>query len=317
MITTVEIADHDYAGGSDRHVELETSTVVAPSGEFIVRKRPGPPSGLRLVLLHGIGSTWRSWERVIPFLADDVEVTVFDLPGFGRSPRPAEGMGADHAATDINAILSELCTSDLRSGLEPRPTVLVGHSLGTLAALHVGLQRPDNVVGLIVVSGAVLSLLDLLRHPARSLVTEPLRLLKAALPVVASGLPLPDFVRRPLARNQFYQRLAMDQAVARPELLDDEVKAQSLERLHHRNVYPATANAFGYDYRATFGRLAIPVSFINGTEDQLSEPADVERLAAICGSDTITWLERVGHWPNLETPDLLARAVDRHAAAFL
>src|ERR1035438_7756992 len=46
-----------------------------------VRRGKGRP----LLLLHGIGGSWRSWSPVLDDLADEREVIAVDLPGFGAS----------------------------------------------------------------------------------------------------------------------------------------------------------------------------------------------------------------------------------------
>jgi pimeloyl-ACP methyl ester carboxylesterase len=48
-------------------------------------------AGEPLVLLHGIGSSRRAWDPVIPALAERFDVVAVDLPGFGDSePLPPE-----------------------------------------------------------------------------------------------------------------------------------------------------------------------------------------------------------------------------------
>ncbi|OZC01177.1 alpha/beta fold hydrolase, partial [Rubricoccus marinus] len=51
-----------------------------------VRKGTGPP----LLLVHGLGGTWRSWETVLDALAAERDVIAPDLPGFGETP-PLDG----------------------------------------------------------------------------------------------------------------------------------------------------------------------------------------------------------------------------------
>jgi pimeloyl-ACP methyl ester carboxylesterase len=41
----------------------------------------GPP----LVLLHGLGLSWRSWRPILPALEQRHDVIALDLPGFGDS----------------------------------------------------------------------------------------------------------------------------------------------------------------------------------------------------------------------------------------
>ena len=43
-------------------------------------------SGEPLVLIHGIGHTWRGWKPMLPLLEPRFDVLAVDLPGFGHSP---------------------------------------------------------------------------------------------------------------------------------------------------------------------------------------------------------------------------------------
>ncbi|MEJ7703194.1 MAG: alpha/beta fold hydrolase [Geodermatophilaceae bacterium] len=43
-------------------------------------------SGRSLVLVHGLGSSLRNWDRIVPALAEQREVIAVDLPGFGETP---------------------------------------------------------------------------------------------------------------------------------------------------------------------------------------------------------------------------------------
>ena len=45
-------------------------------------RRCGEP----LVLVHGIGHTWRGWKPMLPLLERNFDVLAPDLPGFGHSP---------------------------------------------------------------------------------------------------------------------------------------------------------------------------------------------------------------------------------------
>ena len=43
-------------------------------------------AGEPLVLVHGIGHTWRGWRPMLPALERHFDVLAVDLPGFGHSP---------------------------------------------------------------------------------------------------------------------------------------------------------------------------------------------------------------------------------------
>ena len=66
---------------------------VTAEGFLVCTRATGPSPGAPLVLLHGIGSSRRAWDPVIPALAGHFDVIAVNLPGFGDSgPLPPEVM---------------------------------------------------------------------------------------------------------------------------------------------------------------------------------------------------------------------------------
>src|SRR5215216_3270566 len=58
-------------------------------------------SGEPLVLIHGIGHTWRGWRPMLPQLERRFDVLAVDLPGFGRSdPLPRGSDSTPEALAD-------------------------------------------------------------------------------------------------------------------------------------------------------------------------------------------------------------------------
>ncbi len=91
--------------------------------------------GKPLVLFHGLGSTWRSWQPVLEGLAVDRTVVALDLPGFGQTP-PLQGpVSIETLAAASTAFLD---THDLRGA------DVVGSSMGARLVLELA-QR--GVVG--------------------------------------------------------------------------------------------------------------------------------------------------------------------------
>ncbi len=100
----------------------------------------GDPSSPAVLLLHGFPSSANTFRDVIPTLAEVSYVIAPDLPGFGASeplPKPSfEAFG--------DAILELL--AHLRVG--PRHVYL--HDFGAPVGLHVAMNEPESVLGLIV-----------------------------------------------------------------------------------------------------------------------------------------------------------------------
>jgi 2-succinyl-6-hydroxy-2,4-cyclohexadiene-1-carboxylate synthase len=93
-------------------------------------------SGPRVVLVHGFTQTGRSFEPLAGRLAPDYEVLLPDLPGHGDSP-PAAG--------DLHRAAAEL-------GASCGAATYVGYSLGGRVCLHLGLDRPQLVRALVLIS---------------------------------------------------------------------------------------------------------------------------------------------------------------------
>src|SRR5438445_10706095 len=86
------------------------------------------------VFVHGLGSSgYIEWRFNLPVLARSHRVFAPDLPGFGRSERPAGGYGVGLFARVIDAYIRSR---------RIRP-VLVGASMGGRVAIEVALRRPE------------------------------------------------------------------------------------------------------------------------------------------------------------------------------
>jgi pimeloyl-ACP methyl ester carboxylesterase len=100
--------------------------------------------GTPVVLVHGLGTIQRSWDRLAPLLVPHLRVVTYDQRGHGRS-QPATDYTPDAFTADLRAVLDAL---DLE-----RP-VLVGHSLGALLAVEVAAARP-GCAGVVAVDGGL------------------------------------------------------------------------------------------------------------------------------------------------------------------
>src|SRR5919201_4922420 len=90
-----------------------------------------------IVFVHGLGSSgYIEWRFNLPELARTHRVLAPDLPGFGKSAKPALGYGVPLFSRSIEGYLRTL---RLRSG------VLVGASMGGRVAMEVALHRPELV----------------------------------------------------------------------------------------------------------------------------------------------------------------------------
>jgi pimeloyl-ACP methyl ester carboxylesterase len=94
----------------------------------------GSPDRPPVLMLHGIMSSHRTWDWLVPELSERFRLLRLDFRGHGRSGRaPGEYMPDGYVA-DAVAVLEQV-----------GPCVVIGHSLGGVTAAALTQQRPDLV----------------------------------------------------------------------------------------------------------------------------------------------------------------------------
>jgi pimeloyl-ACP methyl ester carboxylesterase len=254
-----------------------------------------------VVLLHGNTVTLDDWivSGVFDLVAVSRRVVAFDRPGFGYSERPRHRSWTPAAQAHL---LRRACR---RLGVE-RP-VLVGHSWGTLVALAWALRVPEEVAGLVLVSGyyypstrldaalvtpATLPLLgDLLNHtvaPPLTHITLP-----RTFRTMFAPRPVPDRFR-----DVFPEAL-----IPRPK----QIRAMSQEGAI---MVPAAAAL-----RRHYGGFSCPSIVMTGDADRVIDPEDQSiRLAHELNDAELRIVPGAGHMVHHAVPLEVAEAINRVAS---
>jgi non-heme chloroperoxidase len=119
-----------------------TPSVALPTGVALNYVEQGSPSGVPVLLLHGITDSLRSFERVLPHLPASIRAIALSQRGHGDSSRPAMGYRPSDFAADLAALMGAF-------GLER--AVIVGHSMGSSIARRFALDYPERMLGLVLV----------------------------------------------------------------------------------------------------------------------------------------------------------------------
>lgn len=102
----------------------------------------GDPKGQPIVLIHGAGDSWHSWQRVLPLLPASYRVYAVTLRGHGLSDHPATGFSRADFAADILDFLDQM---------QIHHATLVGHSLGSFVAQKVAEQDNGHIDRLVLI----------------------------------------------------------------------------------------------------------------------------------------------------------------------
>lgn len=125
---------------------FEKRSVVLSAGSFSYR-RGGKAGAPVLLLLHGFPQTHVIWHRVAQALADDFELVLPDLRGYGDSPKPPGE--ANHANYSKRAMAADMV--ELIDALGVGQFGLVGHDRGARVAHRLALDHASRLTGLVLI----------------------------------------------------------------------------------------------------------------------------------------------------------------------
>lgn len=255
-------------------------------GISLHRRGSGPP----LLLVHGLGHRWQAWEPVLDRLASAHDVIAVDLPGFGGSPLPADGV-LDMAVTvrRFPAWLDQI-------GVE-RPHV-AGNSLGGALALEMA------AAGLAASATAF--------SPAGFSTVAEWRRATARLSWLRAQAFLPVPALRVLLRSRTVRAASLGLIMAHPDRLSPErAAADALALRRGRGFRPMALAGRGYRFSGQELRTRpdVPVTVAWGAADRILPPRQALRAQAELPHARHLLLPGCGHVPMTDDPGLVADTI--------
>lgn len=238
--------------------------------------------GDAVLMIHGLGGTSNTFQPQMAVLTGRCRVIRPDLPGSGRSAVPEE--------LSIGSMVASLVALCAAAGVASAH--VVGHSLGTIVAQHLAVERPGLVRSLL--------LLGALIEPS-----EPAR----------------DAQRKRAAEARSNGMADVAQAVSQASL-SAETKAANLpavafvrESLMRQPAvgYAMTCEALAAARAADARAIRAPALLITGADDPVAPPSVARQLAEQMAVARAEILPGCGHWASIEK----AAEVNRHLAGFL
>jgi pimeloyl-ACP methyl ester carboxylesterase len=257
-------------------------------------------SGPAIVLLHGVTLQAGIWAYQLRSLADEHRVIALDQRGHGRSVPGSLGITIEAMAGDLADVLESL---DLTSAL------IVGHSMGSMVALTLAVERPDvlaeRVAGIAIVAGTAGLRLPLpgvawLAGVAGAFGERGLSILeRREIPTLPAG-DLGYIVTRyafGTAPKKAYVDLTLE--------IVREMEAASLAAI--------MPDVISFDVWGRLGHVELPMLVAVGSRDRLTPPSHARRLHQAIASSRLLMLDEAGHMLMLERHAALDRELLRFA----
>ncbi len=275
--------DIPYAALEGKYTDASSHFVDLPGGYHVHYQDDGDPSLPVLVLLHGFGDSYTSWEGWTRALKAQRRIISLDFPGHGltRSPQDAVLRG-DLLADFVDSFAAALALPKF---------AVAGNSMGGGVAWQLAVRHPQRLNALILVDAAgfanekppaeVPLAFRILRYPIgraflrnidnRFLIDEGLK-----TDVYDKSLITPAVVDRWAE----FQRAPGHRAILMNVNLGDQAAATA----------------------ALLGTIKVPTLILWGEEDPLIETTAARKFAAAIPGATLITYPKVGHLPQIEIP---------------
>jgi pimeloyl-ACP methyl ester carboxylesterase len=203
------------------------------------------------VLVHGVTASSRTWWRVGPWFAENGwRAVAVDLRGHGKSPRATQGLGLEDLAGDLYETVAALL------GPEDSVDVLLGHSLGALAALELCRKHAGTVERLV------------LEEPPGSESIDFDEISRGVEADVARAREAPEAHKR----EQLEENPSWSEG-------DSIANVESLRDCDAEPIAATVRNGLHYDLTALIGSVEVPALLVLGSEARGSALPEPERTA--------------------------------------
>ena len=237
--------------------------------------------GIPIILMHGFACDIRNWDNQFEIFSKDYKVIRYDLRGFGKSSLPDTLTPYSHVK-DLIALLDFLQLDSV---------IIVGHSMGGLAAFEFTYSFPGRVYALVFAEGAA-SLQGFNNQPGSREVgqmfekvfnigrTEGVEKGKEALMQIGVFKSTVDNPKS----EKIFKQMVMDYS-----------------GWHLRNKNPMQSYK-QIEFEA-ISNLQVPVLLINGELSQDHYHQTMQEMHNYLPNSKLIVLKNSGHMLNLENPD--------------
>ncbi len=276
--------DIPYETLEAKYTDSASHFVDLPGGLHVHYRDEGDPNRPLLVLLHGFGDSFTSWDGWVPELKGRFRLIRLDFPGHGLTRAPEGFVLRDNAglADFVDVFAATLALPKF---------AVAGNSMGGGVAWQLAVRHPERINALILVDAAGF---PNEKPPAKI----PLAFKILRYPI--GRIILRNIDNRPLI-EQGLKTDVYDQAVITPAFVDRWAEFQRAPG--HRAILMSIN--LGAQARATpalLGTIKVATLILHGENDLLIEPASAHKFAAAIPGAKLLLYPQVGHLPQVEIP---------------
>jgi len=254
-----------------------------------------------LILMGGPGFSGDGMEPVAQMIAKRGRAIVPDQRGSGGSiPKNAKAITLEATIADLEALRMEL-------GLAK--WTVWGCSWGGMLALDYASKFPSSLKGLVLVGSGGTSWASFSKafsdnmtarmsaddHAAQQYWSQPDVVAKDPMRAAIEDI-------RAILPSQFYDRSKAYQAIAILRIGKEHYNAEAGKFLIPAYEQQAAARI------EALSEVDIPTLIIHGRQDPMPESVALANQKLLKGS-RLVWLDRCGHWPWIEQPDAMEKAL--------
>jgi len=287
--------DIPYATLEAKYADADSHFVDLPGGIHLHYQEfgapvAGAPSLPVLVLLHGFGDSYTSWDGWVTELKGKFHIISVDFPGHGLTRAP-EGyqLGGAGLADLIDALAAKLNWPKF---------ALAGNSMGGGVAWEFAVRHPERLNALILVDAAGFP-----NDGPPPKVPLAFRILQYRL----GRAFLRNIDNRPLI-DEGLKTDVFDQRVITPALVDRWAEFQRAPG-HRAILMSFHPSLFGQASATVLQQISVPTFILHGENDPLIEPAAARKFADAIPNSKLIMYPQVGHLPQIEIPQRSAADV--------
>jgi len=239
----------------------------------------GDPDGASIVFANSLGTDFRLWDQIIPYLPAGLKILRFDKRGHGLSSCPAANYQMDDLIQD---------TVRLLEALEFRECLFVGLSIGGIIAQGLAASHPHLLRAMVISNTAA-------RIGTPQMWQERIDALRTG------GIEvLADNIMERWFSQAFRQQRALEVAAWR----------NMLTRTPLEGYIGCSAAIAATDFSESSAGLSLPTLAIAGSEDGSTPPDVVRATAELITGSRFEQIDNAGHLPCVEQPAEYARLLN-------